>query len=106
MMMKRFCCAVLLSAVAFIATAGASWLPLKPNAKVQVRLLGCEYSGSRLVKCEDVSDGSANWNVSIIRDSVQGGINYVFTAKRAMKQVGVAVAVSYTHLTLPTICSV
>lgn len=92
MMMKRFCCVALLCAVACIAAAEVSWLPLKPNAKVQVRLLGCEYSGSRLVRCDEVSDGSADWSVEAIRDSVVGGINYVFTAKRAMKQVGVAVA--------------
>lgn len=90
--MKKSVCFVLLAAMCFEASAQVSWLPAKERRDAKVRLLGCEYDKSTLTKCAEVDANSSDWSVAVEPDHTLGGINYVFTAKRAMKQVGVAVA--------------
>lgn len=90
--MKNSICFLLLAASWFVASAQVSWLPVKERRDVKVRLLGCEYDNSTLTKCTEVDANSSDWGVTVEPNRQLGGINYVFTAKRAMQQVGVAVA--------------
>ncbi|MGN1213379.1 MAG: hypothetical protein ACI4TR_00635, partial [Bacteroidaceae bacterium] len=87
---KIFCClAVLLLSVSIGAQ---SWLPSASCDKQRVRLLGCQYAGARLQKTVEVDRDNPDWSVKQRENSRFGGTDYVFTAKRSMKEVGVAVA--------------
>ncbi len=88
----------LLIAVLTCTTVGAqSWLPAKPAADKRVRLLGCQYSGAQLVKTTEADKDNADWSVAVQANKELGGIDYVFTAKRAMSEVGVAVAIDCSN---------
>ena len=68
------------------------WLPQQRNPQVGVRMLGCTYEGARLKECNVLGPESEDWAVSIVSDKEKGGNQYIFEAKRAMQEVGVAVA--------------
>ncbi len=68
------------------------WLPQQRNPQVGVRMLGCAYEGARLKECNVLGPESEDWAVSIVSDKEKGGNQYIFEAKRAMQEVGVAVA--------------
>ena len=58
----------------------------------------CQYSAG---------DGIANdWHIVHLGKFAQGGAGVVFTEAAAVQRRGRITPVSYTHLTLPTICSV
>ncbi|MDE5678421.1 hypothetical protein [Phocaeicola sp.] len=69
-----------------------NWLPQQKKSKVEVRMLGCIYEGARLKECNLLSPDSKDWNVTVVPDEERGGKQYVFEAKRAMQDAGVAVA--------------
>lgn len=91
MMNKQFFMAVGLAVMASAANA-QKWLPQTCRPEVPVRLLGCTYQGAELVKCEEVTPASADWTVRVEPDTELGGRRYVFKAKRALQEAGVAVA--------------
>lgn len=69
-----------------------NWLPQPGNPEVEVRMLGCKYEGAKLKECNLLNAASQDWNIKIIPDTEKRGNQYVFEAKRAMQEVGVAVA--------------
>lgn len=83
-------CAALLSGLAVNA---ADWLPANPDPSKGVRLLGCIYDQAKLAECDEITPDSENWAVEIVPADSLGGSMYVFTAKKAMDNAGVAVAI-------------
>ena len=82
-------CCFLLSVLTLHAE---KWLPKQHSPAVTMRLLGCQYHQAQLIGLEELTADSPNWRVWQEVDSVQGGTRWVFEARRAMQQVGVAVA--------------
>lgn len=75
-----------------LAMQAQNWLPQHRNPEVEFRMLGCKYEGSHLKECQPLTPDSKDWNIKIVPDAVKGGKQYIFEAKRAMQDVGVAVA--------------
>lgn len=75
-----------------LAAQAQTWLPTHHNREMTVRMLGCKYEGSKLKESNELTSQSKDWSVEVIRDEATGGNKFVFKAKRAMKEVGVAVA--------------
>lgn len=80
-----------------MAAQAQSWLPRVGEVSVGYRLLQCTYERASLDRCEPVTSGSPDWEVRTDRQSVAGKTDaetftFTFKAKRAMKDVGVAVA--------------
>lgn len=75
-----------------LATQAQSWLPQHRNPEVEIRTLGCKYEGAQLKECQTLTPDSKDWSVKIVPDAEKGGKQYIFEAKRAMQDVGVAVA--------------
>lgn len=69
-----------------------SWLPQQKDFNVKIRMLGCKYEGPKLKECETLTADSKDWEVKVLPDLERGGKHFVFKAKRAMQDVGVAVA--------------
>lgn len=69
-----------------------NWLPQHRNPEVEFRMLGCKYEGSHLKECKSLTPDSKDWSIKIVPDAIKGGKQYIFEAKRAMQDVGVAVA--------------
>lgn len=90
----------LLTASNLGAETSASWLPKTKKATNTVRLLECVYDEARLEQCNEITSGSADWEVSLTNES-QGNntvygkeymYEYTFKAKRPLRSAGVAVA--------------
>lgn len=75
-----------------LATQAQNWLPQHRNPEVEIRTLGCKYEGAQLKECQTLTPDSKDWSVKIVPDAEKGGKQYIFEAKRAMQDVGVAVA--------------
>lgn len=75
-----------------LATQAQNWLPQHRNPEVEIRTLGCKYEGTKLKECQPLTPDSKDWSVKIVPDAEKGGKQYIFEAKRAMQDVGVAVA--------------
>lgn len=75
-----------------LATQAQNWLPQHRNPEVEIRTLGCKYEGAKLKECQPLTPDSKDWSVKIVPDAEKGGKQYIFEAKRAMQDVGVAVA--------------
>lgn len=79
-----------------ISVCGQNWLPEKRDSQVKVRLLDCHYDKAKLVKNQVIGPDSKNWEVKqtveILKDGEQSIYRFTFKAKRAMDNVGVAVA--------------
>lgn len=75
-----------------LATQAQNWLPQYRNPEVEIRTLGCKYEGAKLKECQPLTPDSKDWSVKIVPDAEKGGKQYIFEAKRAMQDVGVAVA--------------
>lgn len=69
-----------------------SWLPQQKDSNVEIRMLGCKYDGPKLKECETLTSDSKDWEVKTLPNSDKGGNQFIFEAKRAMKDVGVAIA--------------
>ncbi len=78
------------------AVNAESWLPKEKDGRGKIRFLECNYDGPKLVSQQAVPANSMNWEVKEVVESAnqKGQITYrvVFTAKRAMQNVGVALA--------------
>ncbi|MGN1266181.1 MAG: hypothetical protein ACI4UL_10235, partial [Muribaculaceae bacterium] len=81
-----------ITALTSLALSAQGWLPNSPCRDAKVRLLGCQYSGSKLVKAQEIDANNADWSVTTRQNTELGGTEYVFTAQRSMNEVGVAVA--------------
>lgn len=68
------------------------WLPQQKKSEVKIRMLGCKYEGAQLKECNLLHTESKDWDIKIEPDIKMGGKQYIFEAKRAMRNVGVAVA--------------
>lgn len=68
------------------------WLPQIKKPEMPIRLLGCQYEGARLKQCNILTPESKDWKVQVNHDDRSGKTQFVFEAKRVMKEVGVAVA--------------
>lgn len=75
-----------------LAVGAQNWLPQQKNPGTEIRLLGCKYDGAKLEECNVLTSESKDWKVEVITGNVAGEKQFVFEAKRAMQQVGVAVA--------------
>lgn len=75
-----------------LAVEAQNWLPQQKNPATEVRLLGCKYDGSKLKECNLLTPQSEDWKVEVISGDTEGEKQFVFEAKRAMQEVGVAVA--------------
>ncbi|MFD2904774.1 hypothetical protein [Sphingobacterium anhuiense] len=79
-----------------ISVCGQNWLPEKRDSQVKLRLLDCYYDKAKLVKNQVIGSDSENWEVKqtveILKDGEQSIYRFTFKAKRAMDNVGVAVA--------------
>lgn len=75
-----------------LATQAQNWLPQHRNPEVEIRTLGCKYEDAKLKECQPLTPDSKDWSVKIVPDAEKGGKQYIFEAKRAMQDVGVAVA--------------
>lgn len=87
------CVLCLLSSMYAKVTAQASWLPAVKDVNKNIRLLECSYNEAELKHCEEINP-SSNWKVRTEQTMANGGKLYTFsfTARRDMKDAGVAVA--------------
>lgn len=87
------CVLCLLSSMYAKVTAQASWLPAVKDVNKNIRLLECSYNEAELKHCEEINP-SSNWEVRTEQAMANGGKLYIFsfTARRDMKDAGVAVA--------------
>ena len=87
------CVLCLLSSMYAKVTAQASWLPAVKDVNKNIRLLECSYNEAELKHCEEINP-SSNWEVRTEQTMANGGKLYTFsfTARRDMKDAGVAVA--------------
>lgn len=77
-----------------------SWLPKEGTAKSTIRLLECSYDKAQLVKAEEITSASSDWDVSLAGEpeghatpyGTQYVYEYTFKAKRTLQSAGVAVA--------------
>lgn len=71
-----------------------SWLPVARDEQKVIRLLGCTYENSMLVRCEELGASSPDWHVEMNSRDAEGGrlLTFTFTALRDMQSAGVAVA--------------
>ncbi|MGN0057949.1 MAG: hypothetical protein ACI363_06890 [Phocaeicola plebeius] len=76
----------------FLSLQAQKWLPKRYRPEVTVRALGCQYKEAQLASLEEVTPQSEHWKVWQETDTEQGGTRWVFEAKHAMNEVGVAVA--------------
>lgn len=85
-------CVCLLS----VSLYGQGWLPEKKDSQVKLRLLDCQYDKARLVRKQIIDQASENWEVRQEVETKKNGneltYRFIFKAKRAMTDVGVAVA--------------
>jgi hypothetical protein len=65
-----------------------SWLPQHPDPGCAMRLLSCHYEESKL---KSSTEAAEEWEVGTTSDPKAGGTVYTFTARKDMKDVGVAV---------------
>ncbi|MFV0505284.1 MAG: hypothetical protein ACK5L5_01030 [Bacteroidales bacterium] len=86
-------CAICLFGVNVCAKAQPSWLPTVRKASSTIRLLECTYKEAELKQCNEISTNSG-WEVSTEQVNEEDGKTYIFTftAKKDMKDAGVAVA--------------
>ncbi|MCS4163582.1 hypothetical protein [Sphingobacterium sp. BIGb0116] len=93
--MKKIVGSFLLCALA-LNSFSQDWLPQKRDKNVLFRLLDCQYEGAKLANSSTIGGRSDNWDVKqeILQKKGTNEVTYRFTfkAKRAMKDVGVAVA--------------
>ena len=75
-----------------LAVEAQNWLPQQKNQGTDIRLLGCKYDGSELKECNLLTSESKDWGVEVISGNATGEKQFIFEAKRAMQEVGVAVA--------------
>lgn len=80
-----------------LALHAQSWLPCQKDSTQEIRMLGCKYDGSKLIECKTLTPDSKDWKVEIVPDTEKGGNQFIFEAKRAMTDVGVAVAFDQYH---------